>query len=606
MNFREKLRCLPRCARYYTSSLMVQLVLVMILLISAPTLIFTSFYFQQQNTLTQQRLVQNAFESSVQIANQINSDLKSYTSVSNLFYLDDALNQALLDYQEGRLTIQEGQRLIRRVSSRYNAATSGGLGFSVLTVAEDGTTFGNALITKEPFVLPLMERDWYQELFATQTRQLWIKDAYLDHFFSNNGYDNIYLVRKLHNRQNWTCVGTLLLIISELEIERIYSSYVGKQQSLFLLDQSMGTISSVDNLNIYALSEEIQSRILNYSGTFSPAGAGPVSLVSYYTIVSSQWKLVYCHNTDSAMHPFEQNRSQYLRLITVCLIISVLLSTLVVHHYISPIKILREQMDEVQKGNLNSHLPVIANNEIGQLTAHFNRMQDSIHLLMQRLIEESEAKRSAEIQALQSQINPHFLYNTLASVRFMIFSGETESADAIVVSLIHLMKNALSNAQLFVTIDMELHLLDDYIRIQQYTFAHPFQVEIDVEPEVRDCYTIKLLLQPIVENAIFHGLKPKTGGGGLLRIFGRSVKDGIELVIQDNGVGFDAAQGIRAQSPMSHGIGLQNVIDRIHLHFGNHYGARVSSTPGRGTEIRIHLPKLRQEEDCKPYERFNC
>ena len=133
--------------------------------------------------------------------------MKSYTSVSNLFYLDDALNQALLDYQEGRLTIQEGQQLIRRVSSRYNAATSGGLGFSVLTVAEDGTTFGNALITKEPFVLPLMERDWYQELFATQTRQLWIKDAYLDHFFSNNGYDNIYLVRKLHNRQNWRSNG---------------------------------------------------------------------------------------------------------------------------------------------------------------------------------------------------------------------------------------------------------------------------------------------------------------------------------------------------------------------------------------------------------------
>lgn len=606
MIFPEKLRRLLPCVRYYTSSLMVQLTFVIILLISAPTLVCTSFFFQQQNTLTQQQLVQNAYESSIQIASQINSNLKSYTSVSNLFYLDDSLNQTLLDYREGRLNTRESQQLIRRVSSRYNAAISGGLGFSVLAVAEDGTAFGNALFTKEPFLIPLEERDWYQNLFASQTRQIWIKDAYLDSLFSTNGYDNIYLVRKLHNRRDWSSVGTLILIISELEIERLYSSYVSEQQSLFLLDQSMQTISSVDNLHIGSLPKDIQPRILNYSGTFTPAGAGTVDLVSYYTIVSSQWKLVYCHNMDSTMHPFEQNQAQYLRLMAICLMISVLLSTLAVHHYISPIKILREQMDEVQKGNLNSHLPVIANNEIGQLTAHFNLMQDSIHTLMQRLIEESEAKRSAEIKALQSQINPHFLYNTLASVRFMIFSGETESADTIVVSLIRLMKNALSDDRLFVTVDMELRLLDDYIRIQQYTFARPFQVEIQVEPEVRDCYTIKLLLQPIVENAIFHGLKPKTDGEGLLRILGGSTDGGIELVIQDNGVGFDPAAGIKAQSPMSHGIGLQNVIDRIQLYFGRDYGAYISSSPGEGTEIRIRLPKLTQEEDCKPYEHSNC
>ena len=537
----------------------------------------------------------------VQIANQINSELKSYAAISNLFYLDDSLNAALLDYRDGRITATQVRPLIYDISNHYNTGMSG-RSFSVLVVAEDGTSFGNALFGSPNFHLNLSQRDWYSTLFATtQTRQLWVKDSYLDSLFSTNGYPNIYLVRKLHDRQDWSDAGTLILMISELEIERIYSNYVSNQQSLFILGRDMQIVSSIDNLQVRSFPEDVQPQLLSYSGSFCPAGLEQVGLITYYTIGSPQWKLVYCHDTASILHPFESRHFQYLVLMAVCLVVSVILTTLVVRHYISPIKTLREQMDEVQKGNLDSHLPITANNEIGQLTAHFNLMQDSINLLMQRLVEESEAKRSAEIKALQSQINPHFLYNTLASLRFMIFSGDKERADNIVVSLIHLMKNALSNSQRFVTIDMELRLLDDYIRIQQYTFAHPFAVEIDVTAEVRRCYTIKLLLQPIVENAIFHGLKPKAANC-LLQITGRCGEDCVDLYIRDNGVGFDPGQTAPKTSPISTGIGLSNVNERIQLYFGKHYGAYITSVPGTGTEVHIHLPKLKEEEDCKPYE----
>lgn len=605
MSVRKGGRFLIRYAQRFTSSLVGKLTLIVILLISFPNLIFTTVTLRQQSNMTRRELVEASYDSTVQIADQIDSELKSYAAISNLFYLDDALNGALQDYRDGLLTAREVQPLIYEISNRYNAGMSGRL-FSVLVVAEDGTSFGNAIFGEETLQLPLAERSWYDTLLTTsQTRRLWVKDAYLDAFFSRNGYPNIYLIRKFYDRQNWSETGTLILVISELEIERIYSSYVSDQQSVFILDQNMQCVSSVDNLQVASFQKEIQTQLLSYSGRFSPAEMGLAGLVTYYTISSSQWKLVYCHNTTNIMRPFESSQWRYLVLTGICLVISVILSMLVVKHYISPIKTLREQMDEVQKGNLDSHLPIISNNEIGQLTAHFNLMQDSIHLLMQRLIEESEAKRSAEIKALQSQINPHFLYNTLASVRFMIYSGEKESADNVVVALIHLMKNALSNSRRFITIDMELRLLDDYIRIQQYTFAQPFDVEIDVSTEVRDCYTIKLLLQPVVENAIFHGLKPKATDCRL-QIIGRSVEDGLQLTIRDNGVGMEQGRFPKASSPLSHGIGLQNVNDRIQLYFGKHYGASLASTPGKGTEVRIHLPKLKQEEDCKPYEHPDC
>ena len=601
---KKRIPALSQFIQRYTSSLGTQLTLLMILLITFPTLVFTTFTLQQQSNMTRSELVDTSYESTTQIASQINSELKSYAAVSNLFYLDESLNNALIDYRDGQRTAQETQPLIYEISSRYNAGMPS-RPFSVLVVAEDGTAFGNALFGDQAFSLALEEHDWYQDLFSTtQTRQLWVMDSQLDAVFSNNGYPNIYLVRKLHDRDDWSDLGTLILMISELEIERLYSNYVSDQQSLFILDRDLQVISSTDNLSVRAFPEEVQTRLLSYSGTFMPTDLGKAGLVCYYTIASPQWKLVYCHDLDSIMQPFEKTHQQYLLLMAVCLVVSVILSTLIIQHYISPIKTLREQMDEVQKGNLDSHLPIKSNNEIGQLTAHFNLMQDSIHLLMQRLIEESEAKRSAEIKALQSQINPHFLYNTLASVRFMIYSGEKENADNMVVSLIHLMKNALSDSQRFVTVDMELRLLDDYISIQQYTFAHPFEVKIDVTPEVRSCYTIKLLLQPIVENAIFHGLKPKAVDC-LLEIIGRTCEDGIELIIRDNGIGFDPGSIVKASSPISNGIGMQNVNERIQLYFGKHYGATVTSEPGEGTEARIHLPKLK-EEDCRRYEHPDC
>ena len=589
-----------QCYRRFTSSLVGPLTVMTIILISLPTLIFTIVTLQRQSNITRRELTGSAYDSTVQIANQVNSELRSYASVSNLFYLDDTLNQALLSYNAGQLSFQEAQQQFRIISDRYNAGVANRT-FSVLIVAEDGTAFGNAVFADQHIRIPLDDHAWNDSLSITQTRQLYVGDPALDRQFASNGYSNIYLVRRLHDHNSWQSIGTLILVISQLEIERIYSSYVTDTQSLFILDRNLNTVSSVDNLRLPDFPPQVRTQLLSYSGTCTTSDMGRAGLISYYTIGTTQWKLVYCHDTENIMQPYRKAEQGYILLMCICLTVSVMLSIVMVKRYISPIKTLREQMDEVQKGNLESHIPVVGNNEIGQLTAHFNLMQDSIHLLMQRLIEESEAKRDAEIKALQSQINPHFLYNTLASVRYMIFSGKRENADTIVVSLIHLLKNALSDSCHFVTVDMELRLLDDYIRIQQYTFAEPFRVETDIAPEIRDCYMIKLLLQPIVENAIFHGLKPK-GTDCLLQIIGRVEADGIDLIIRDNGVGYDPEHPAPSASRLSNGIGIKNVNDRVQRYFGAHYGIHVTSAIGAGTEVRLHLPRLETEEDCKVYE----
>lgn len=216
MNLQNKFPVLFRRLQRFTSSLAAQLTVIIILLISFPTLVFTLFTLQQQSTMTRQELTDSSYDSAVQIASQINSELKSYASISNLFYLDDTLNEILLDYRDGRMTAEEARPLIYEVSNRYNAGVAAGRAFSVLVTAEDGTAFGSAIFGNQNFHIDLSSRDWYSALFSTtQTRQLWVQDPSLDELFSFNGYPNIYLVRKLHDRQDWSAIGTLILIISE-------------------------------------------------------------------------------------------------------------------------------------------------------------------------------------------------------------------------------------------------------------------------------------------------------------------------------------------------------------------------------------------------------
>ena len=297
--------------------------------------------------------------------------------------------------------------------------------------------------------------------------------------------------------------------------------------------------------------------------------------------------------------PDQQLQSQYksvslIPTLTIPFVVVVVAFSVIFSRYIvKPIERLTKNVQQIgQSGTLSQRIEIHSKDEIGILSSEFNNMLNRIDKLMTAMMDEQQAKRNAELQSLYAQINPHFIYNTLASIRFLIISGDTQRADSALSDFISLLRNSISTSEELCTIQEEINFLKRYISIQELFFDKPFHVVWDIAPDIRFCKMIRLTLQPIVENAILHGLKSKEGYKKLsIKI--ASVGDRILITIADNGVGTEKTLYFdEASSEYSKNIGLKNVHSRIVLHFGKPYGLHFSSKPGEGTTVQMLIPKI--------------
>ena len=246
-------------------------------------------------------------------------------------------------------------------------------------------------------------------------------------------------------------------------------------------------------------------------------------------------------------------------------------------------------------------------NEIQHLGRSIGDMAARIQKLMADIVAEHESKRKSEFDTLQSQINPHFLYNTLDIIVWMIENEQKAEAVKIVTALARFFRISLSKGKSIITVRDELEHVRNYLMIQQMRFKNKFEYKIDADPESLDLASLKLMLQPLVENAIYHGMEFMDGDGEIL-IQTRLEEGELWFTIQDNGLGMPQEQ---AESLLSHGapvhsstgrgsgIGVKNVNERIRLYFGKEYGLSIFSEPDEGTTIHIHLPAVPYEEILK-------
>lgn len=260
-----------------------------------------------------------------------------------------------------------------------------------------------------------------------------------------------------------------------------------------------------------------------------------------------------------------------------------------------PIQRLCDSMERVQEGDFSvSDIVVDSENEIGSLTKSFNVMTQRIHELMAQNIREQEAKRKSELKALQSQINPHFLYNTLDSIIWMAEGKKNEEVVLMTASLARLLRQSISNEDELVSIGQEIEYARGYLTIQKMRYKDKLEFRIEVEPSILNIRLIKLVLQPVIENAIYHGLKYKESRG-LLLVKGFMKNGNAVLQVIDDGVGMDqeTLDHIYERHKVdyhSNGVGIYNVQKRLQLYYGNEYGIVYESKPGEGTTATITIP----------------
>lgn len=294
----------------------------------------------------------------------------------------------------------------------------------------------------------------------------------------------------------------------------------------------------------------------------------------------------------------ELNKSALQTGIAMLLIFSVAVigCTVFISGLVDKIKRLNATMGQVAQGNLDVHETITGHDEIGQIQKTFNYMLDEIKLLMKQIRQKEEQKQKLEMDFLQAQINPHFISNTLNVVAWM---GKMYQADNIVrltESLSALLRSVMKQTDTMIELRQEVSYLEIYLHTMEYSGSLDVEVEYDIGEDTKHLFIPKFILQPIVENAIYHGLQDEPDNNGVIRIRSEIVDDELQIVVEDNGSGMDEAMiGRLLSEPTApekgfNKVGVYNVISRIQLLFGEQYGLKYESEIGKYTRVYFNLP----------------
>lgn len=382
---------------------------------------------------------------------------------------------------------------------------------------------------------------------------------------------------------------------------------LGKKGYVYMTDPDGNLIYHPQQQLIYlGLKEEAHAaKTLGYSyGSFYDHEGGEKRLVHVKTVMNIGWKVIGVAYMDELVTSTREVTGFMVYLLLFVLVFVLLMSAYMSAVISKPIKRLGQSMKNVERGDFETSIEVRGALEVEQLSQRFNLMVSRIRELMSQNIREQEAKRKSELEVLQSQINPHFLYNTLNSVVRLAENGKNTDVVTMITSLSRLFRISLSKGKNIITIQDELEHIRNYLIIQNIRFKNKFSYVIEAEEETLSCMTLKLILQPLVENAIQHGIEMMQDEG-FIRITSQ-VKDGkILMQVIDNGLGMapEVVDKILTGGSRSgtgpgagSGVGVRNVHERIRLTFGEEYGLQFESELEEGTTVRIWLPLMRQTD----------
>lgn len=449
-----------------------------------------------------------------------------------------------------------------------------------------------------------------------------INESWFEDVVNNNIF---YYVSKPHVQQeythenNWvisvvklitlndsgeTSEGILKVDISINQLDNLCNSLnLGGSGYVFITDQNNQVIYHPQQALIASgLKEEITPEKQDSSGLVKTSNGSEVLSITK-TMSFVDWKLVGVTHIEAITEKNTRILQGIMIVIPIILLAIVMLSWLISGMISSPIKELESKMRRVQNGDFDALIHLnYGEREVVELVNSYNIMLSKIKELMEKNRQEHEAKRQSELNALQAQINPHFLYNTLDSIMWMAESGQNEEVVEMVTALARLFRISISKGRKRITVYEELEHARNYMLIQKRRYKEKFNFNIYVDEEVKHLLTLKLILQPIIENAIYHGIEYMVDDGEInIRV--EVTETTLVFIVEDNGLGMDEAtrlalldskQTITASRGGS-GVGVRNVDERIKLSYGNAYGLIIESEIEEGTRVRIVMPRI--EED---------
>lgn len=396
-------------------------------------------------------------------------------------------------------------------------------------------------------------------------------------------------------------LGAVVAYLPEREIASIYLENLSNKNAIYyILDKNGFIISSRNKDDFYKKFNEVvrikdneYEKVLNDENFITRFNEKEM-LVTSLSFKPHNWKVINIIPMDE----ITTEKSEIIRIILLtgifCLIFAFICSYLFSYTITKPILKLVETMKQIKLGNMEIRADFTSSDEIGMLSKGFNNLMDKIKSLMEEIYDQQKLRREYEFKLLQSQMNPHFLYNTIETIISFMRIGMIDKAIAASKYLAGFYRISLSKGNDIITIGEEYQLIENYLAIQKMRYFDYMDYELDFEKELFSCSIPKLTLQPLVENAIYHGLKQKEDKG-VLKIRGYSNDNAIEIEVFDNGVGMTDAKIRKVlfekqNQGKNEDFGIGSVDARIKLLYGDKYGLRIKSEPGKFTVVTVMLP----------------
>lgn len=390
--------------------------------------------------------------------------------------------------------------------------------------------------------------------------------------------------------------GTLYMFTRETDFRKNYASFTSQGNDVVILDQSGVIVSSNRTDQIGTASPVLldSARQMTESNQASQEltldGRDVIVLADY--LPSYNFYIVNLIDKNETIGKLLDKKTIFL-IVAAIAAVAVLVIYFLTKKLTQSLRTLVKKMSNVTQKNFHNYMSVTGTYETRQLSTAFNYMLKELNDYVGQLVETQKEQRKAELAALQQQINPHFLYNTLASVNILVQRGSKEQATETIHALISLLQNTISNVNETITVEEELINLRHYVYINQVRYGDRIKVDYFIAPDCMSVQVPKLMLQPFIENAFFHAFNIKNAGYIYVTIMKDRDTLHCEVVDTGDGMDLDHPEVIPAPSgsrQLFSGIGIRNVHDRLTLLYGEEYGVTISSTPGQGTKVQIRIP----------------
>lgn len=543
-------------------------------------------------------IYENSINYMSQIIQQVNYDIDTYIeymeNISSVIAKSSDVPRYLFDQNQTEAEREaEKERILTQFQTIMESRDDI---YNVAAVAKNGRYIINQGDDELTGYVDIESLDWYQAAMESKSGIV-VSSSHVQNAIQSSYKWVITLSRALVNNQTGEREGLFFVDLNYSAISDLCNNNsIEEKGYIFVLDAEGNIVyhpkqqlmyGGLKTENIDAIMECREDSLIIDEGGDS----------KLYTMSKSKrtgWTVVGAVYTSELLKNNEQAQMWYLLVASILLLAVIGISSIISREITKPIRSLRDSMRKVQNGQFDTHVEVITENEIGSLGRSFNLMTSEIQALMEQNVYEQKQKRKSELKALQAQINPHFLYNTLDSIIWMSEAGENDEVVEMTSALARLLRQSISNDKEEVELEKEIEYVKNYLTIQKMRYKDKLEFFIYVDPRVAHVPIIKLVLQPLVENAIYHGIKYKETKGNL-KIYARPVDGRVEIVVADDGIGMDedVMEHIfdeHRKEQKRNGVGVPNVQKRLKLQYGSEYGIRYESVKGAGTKAVITIP----------------